>query len=75
MICQEPRGARCLRSVNSPGGSSKHFRVQIHDPEGNSWRMYASFRFLGEAEACLDALTRREIEARLVAADLCPTEH
>lgn len=76
MICQDhPRVTRGIRSVSSPGGSSKHFRVQILDSETNSWRMYANFRFAGEAEACLDALATRGIEARLVSATLCPTAH
>jgi hypothetical protein len=74
MICQDP-STRPLRCVNSPGGISKHYRVQVHDPETNSWRMYASFRFVGEAEACLDALAHRGIEARLIAANLCPTAY
>ena len=76
MICQDyPRGTRGLRSVSSPGGSSKHYRVQVLDSETSSWRMYANFRFVGEAEACLDALAARGIEARLVSANLCPTAH
>ena len=42
------------------------FRVQIQDSETASWRMYASFEFEGEAEACLDLLTQRGIETRLI---------
>lgn len=74
MICQpRPQFLRGLRSGNSPGGSSKNYRVQVHDLESEAWRMYASFRFAGEAEACLTALAERGIEARLVAAEVCPT--
>lgn len=74
MICQErPHVSRGLRSVKTPGGNSQHFRVQIQDSETHSWRMYASFRFSGEAEACLAALAERGIVARLVSAELCPT--
>ncbi len=74
MICQgQSRNTRGLRNASSPGGITKHFRIQVHDAEAESWRMYASFRFLGEAEACLDSLQQRGIEARLVSTDLCPT--
>jgi hypothetical protein len=64
-----PRTPRGLRSTSSPG-LTKQFRIQVLDPEADSWRMYANFRYPGEAEACLDALRQRGIEARILSTDL-----
>lgn len=69
MICQTQ--PRVVRSTSSAGGLSKHFRIQFFDVELGTWRMYASFRFLGEAEACVEALAVRGIEVRLIKSECC----
>ena len=69
MICHPQ--PRVIRSSSSAGGLSKHFRIQFFDSELGAWRMYASFRFLGEAEACVDALSCRGIEVRLIKSECC----
>lgn len=41
------------------------FQVQIRDADSDSWRVYAQCSSLGEAEACLQELCRRGLDARL----------
>ena len=66
MICQDQqritRGHRHL----SQFASHASFRIQVQDADWGTWRMYANFSFRGEAEACLDALRLRGIEARML---------
>lgn len=66
MVCRrESCLERALRRADAPARNSAGYRVQFRDAETNSWRVYANFQFLGEAEACLNELLYRGIEARL----------
>jgi hypothetical protein len=76
MICQDQqRTSRGHRSLSNPVRVvTGPFQIEIQDTDTQAWRMYASFRFRGQAEACLDALRQRAIEARIFSTDLsqCP---
>lgn len=73
MICQDQqRLTRGQRDTSASLSVTNHFRILVQVAETESWRIYASFRFPGEAEACLDVLRRRGIEARLDSTDLSP---
>lgn len=60
----EPHYARGL-STRLPVKSTAGYRINFRDQETNSWRVYANFQFLGEAEACLSELLQRGIEAQM----------
>ncbi len=63
-----------LVAVNCPGGGvARQFRVQYHTSPADPWRMFASFRARGPAEACVDRLHEQGYEARLVKYVNCPT--
>ena len=67
MIVMDPlRSWRGPRSLSNRLESEPRFRIQVQETESGCWRMYANFQFSGEAEACLDALNARGIEARLI---------
>ena len=72
MICKDSaRSSRNHRPQLAPTRVLINpFRIQIQDSETAVWRMYASFQFEGEAEACLDVLKQRGIEARMVSNQL-----
>jgi hypothetical protein len=66
MIFQhEPGVSHGLNSTSFPLHCLSGYQVQFRDQDTNHWRVYASFEFYGEAEACLIQLQSRGIEAQL----------
>jgi hypothetical protein len=66
MIFQhEPGISHGLNSATFPLHCLSGYRVQLRDQDTNQWRVYANFEFFGEAEACLNQLLHRGIEAKL----------
>lgn len=71
MICKDQqRASRGRRNHSNLNTDIRPLQIQIHDAETGSWRLYASFYFQGEADACLDALRQREIQARILSREL-----
>ena len=71
-IDAEPRLRRLLPAASNPG-MARHFRVQFREVRHDDWRMFAAFRRRDQAEACLGALEKRGLRARVVDCDRCPT--
>ena len=66
MIFQhEPRTALGLNYADVPLHCLSSYQVRFRDHETNHWRIYANFEFYGEAEACLQQLLSRGIDAKL----------
>ena len=66
MILQtEPGVAHGLNAANLALHCLSGYGVHVRDLETSHWCVYANFEFYGEAEACLNQLLTRGIEARL----------
>lgn len=61
-----------VASVSNPG-VVRNFRVQVRKQGIGQWQMYRTFRNRQEAESCVADLNSRNLEARLVDCDRCPT--
>lgn len=74
MICMgQQRAARIQRNQSNSVSGIGPLQIQIQDADTDCWRLYASFSFQGEAEACLDALQQRGIQARMLSREFILT--
>ena len=66
MICQHQGWeSAALRPHSDSTCHPLFYRVDFRDAESNTWRVYARFEFLGEAEACRNELQLRGFDTRL----------
>lgn len=61
-------------SVQCPGGSAPHFRVQVLSTDAQPrWKLFNSFGDLQRARQCVDRLRLQGFSVRMVAYSTAPT--
>lgn len=73
LTCEIDSTPTCVRVASFPGGTANPYRVQVYNPVGAYWHLYANFAQRSQADACWRRLTLEGHRARIIECTRAPS--